>query len=159
MSNDPRPTIAHDTPVGGIPASEDFPELDGDDVQAPSLNEDLAKLAKLNKAAQAAEKKAKAARSELNKWRDHCYERMEDEEVESVRYNGQLYVRNEPTWYSTIQDEASLFAWLRENRPGILTTKAVEAELNKLVRASLEDGRPFPPGLGAYPRKIVSVRK
>ena len=84
---------------------------------------------------------------------------MEDEEVESVRFKGNLFVRNDPTWFSTIQDEASLFAWLRENRPGILKTKAIEAELNKLVRACLEDGRPFPPGLGAHPRKIVQVRK
>ena len=139
--------------------SEDFPELDASDVQSPVLNDDLEKLAELNAEAQKLEKDAKAARAELNSWRAHCYERMEDEKVESVRVNGKLFVRNDPTWFSTIQDEATLFAWLRENRPGILTTKAVEAELNKLVRACLEDGRPFPPGLGAYPRKVVAVRK
>jgi phage host-nuclease inhibitor protein Gam len=136
----------------------DFPELDDADVEN-DLNADLRKLATLNAEAQKLEKKAKDKRAELNAWRAKCYERMEDEEVESTRVGGNLFVRNEPTWFSTIQDEASLFAWLRENRPGILQTKAVEKELNKLARACLEDGRPFPPGLGAYPRKIVAVRK
>lgn len=140
--------------------SEDFPELDANDVEGATLNDDLDKLAELlhehNTAAKAAEEAASAYRLH----RDHCYDRMEAEKVESIRRNGRLFVRNDPTWYSTIQDEAQLRAWLKDNAPqAIGKAKLEEKALNRIVRACKEDGRPFPPGLGSTPRRIVAVRK
>lgn len=139
--------------------SEDFPELDHTDVAAPTLNDDLAKLAELSKAYSKLYADTAAAKTDLDTWRAHCYERMEDEDVESIRTGGHLFTRNEPTWYATVQDRTALHAWLKVHRPAALQTREVDKLLNRLVRDAQEDGRPLPPGLGGYPRKIVAVKK
>lgn len=144
----------------GIGTVTDFPELDAADVEAPDLNDDLELLASLNADAQRLDREAKAARAKLNAHRAHCYERMESEGVGSTRIDDVgLFVRNEPTWYATVQDREALHAWLQENRPTAIKHTEEEAILNRIVRACIDDGREFPPGLGAYPRKVVAVRK
>lgn len=136
-----------------------LPDLGPADVERATLNDDLMALAKQKRHRDAAKTLFDTANAEYRAMRDAAYQRMEDEKVESVRVDGQLFVRNKPTWYATIQDRATFQAWAKQNAPALLVTKEAEAELNKTVRACIDDGRPFPPGLSAYPDKIVAVRK
>jgi hypothetical protein len=63
------------------------------------------------------------------------------------------------TWYAAVQDRGALHAWAKANRPSLLRQEENKALLNALVRERIRDGQPLPPGLGAYPRKSVNVRR
>lgn len=97
--------------------------------------------------------------ADLKRERQALYDRMEDEGVDSQRIDGVLVVRPDPTWYHTMQDRDQFHAWARENNPSLLKTREEGELLNALVRECIEDGRPLPPGLGAYPRPTIQVRK
>lgn len=96
---------------------------------------------------------ARKASAELALW-----ERMEAERVKEHRMDGVGKVtRNDPKWYATMQDRRAFQAWASANRPALVKTVEEEALLNALVREYMRDKRPLPPGLGAYPRKNLSV--
>lgn len=137
----------------------ELPDLDPADVEAATLNDDLKRLAVLKRERDDLKAQFEAADTAYHEHRDRCYERMEDEETESTRLAGQLFVRNKPTWFATVQDRRVFQAWAKQNAPSVLKQTEAEKELNKLVRACIDDGRPFPPGLSAYPRKVVAVRQ
>lgn len=66
----------------------------------------------------------------------------------------------EPTWYATIQDFNAYQKWARENRPALLRLdKRVTDTMNALVRERINNNQPLPPGLGAYPKAPVKVKK
>ena len=69
------------------------------------------------------------------------------------------FVAPEPTWYAQVQDRGALHKWAKDNRPGLLRTREEDALLNQLVRERINSGQALPPGLGAYPRKTVSIYK
>lgn len=137
----------------------ELPDLDASDVEPTTLQEDLDRLAVLKQERDALKERFAEADKAYHEHRDHCYERMEHEDTPSMRRGGHLFVRNDPTWYATVQDRRVFQAWAKANAPSVLKTAEADAELNKLVRACIDDGRPFPPGLSAYPRKVVAVRR
>jgi hypothetical protein len=65
----------------------------------------------------------------------------------------------DPTWYAAVQDFKAFEKWAQENRPSLLKRGENKSLLNQLVRERIRDGQPMPPGIGAYPRKSVNVRR
>lgn len=66
----------------------------------------------------------------------------------------------EATWYATFQDYGAFQKWAEKENPSLLRyDHHVSAQLNDLARQSIEDGTPLPPGLGAYPKAVVKVKK
>jgi hypothetical protein len=89
-------------------------------------------------------------------------EMMEDVGIGSFRSKKGSFALEAPeeTWYATFQDFAAFERWAMENNPSLLRVDHhVSAELNKFVREQLDNGEPLPPGLGAYPKAVVKVKK
>lgn len=138
--------------------SNDLP-LDEHDVEGPTLNEDLHKLDDLALKQKAAKADFEKADREYKQHRMHCYERMKDEGVDMTKLGGVRFEAPKPTWYGTVQDKKVFQKWAKANRPALVREEAAEAELNKFVRECIEDGRPLPPGVGAYPRPVVRITR
>jgi len=107
-------------------------------------------------------KKAKDAYDQAAKAHDEAeralMERMDAEEVESIRSAGVLFSPTRTT-YSTVQDPAAFFAWAREHHPELIDEqKHHKGQLHDLVRCALEDEEPLPPGVGWYVDEYVSQR-
>lgn len=87
-------------------------------------------------------------------------DRMDREQVESIKSGGKLVTRNEPTPYAQVNDRAAFIEWARENDEGLLEIKerTTDGILNQLVRQRLEDKQELPPGLTFYTKGEISLR-
>jgi hypothetical protein len=140
-------------------AIDDF-EVDDADVDGPTLDDNYRELAKLREEDLRLKREYEDAHSAYLRKRAQVYDRMEDEGVASTKLPGVgHFIRNEPSWKPTIQDKRALLAWAADNSPALLNTELAKGLLNQLVSERMRDGTKLPPGLGAYPDKVVSIRK
>lgn len=124
----------------------------------PTIGQDLVKLKKLKDEAAELNARATTAKARKDEWERHCYSRMDAEEVKSTSTRGSLYVATATTM-ANVQDRDAFLAWAKENAPELVIEKELGKELNALVRACLDDGKPLPEGVGFFIREGVSVRK
>ena len=124
----------------------------------PTLKQDLIKLAKLKREASDLTGKAKKASQARDIHIRHCFERMEDEDVQSLKSSENLFVASS-TEYGTVQDRGEFVQWAKENAPELIAEKEEAGLLNALVRQKLADGQELPPGVGFYTKDNVAVRK
>lgn len=91
----------------------------------------------------------------------HVYDRMTDEGYEagdsSVKLRGVMYIPDSKV-YARVQDKDVLLDWLRKHDSGPIETKLMQGELNRLVRAALDNGDQPPPGLGYDVRTTINTR-
>lgn len=107
-----------------------------------------------------AQKRFKALDADWHREMNEVREIMEEVGIKTMRTELGGYEAPEPTWYATVQDWNAFADWARENQPGLLRyDHGVSAEMNALVRERIDDKQPPPPGLGAYPKKVVRCTK
>lgn len=121
----------------------------------------LAEQARELKATRDAMDDANASYKDLKKEYDQKHralrERMEQEEVDSVKTDGVNFVAA-ATRYGNVEDREAFIAWAEEEQPELLQIRERGDLLNELVRECLDDGRALPPGLGYYVKEYVSQR-
>lgn len=122
-----------------------------------TLAEDSRHLASLRKRYERAAADAKVYKEEMDKAEAALFERMEHEDVGSIKVGSSNFVRAATT-YGQVQDRSAFVAWAEEERPELVELKERKALLNEIVRECLEDGVPLPPGLGFYVKQYVSQR-
>lgn len=123
-----------------------------------TLKQDLIKLAKLKREASELTAKAKKASVTRDIHIRHCFERMENEDVQSLKSSENLFVASS-TEYGTVQDRSEFVTWAKDNAPELIAEKEEAGLLNSLVRQRLADGQELPPGVGFYTKDNVAVRK
>lgn len=123
----------------------------------PTLQQEAANVRKLKRAYEASDKKKKDLERQFKRAQQHLFDRMEDEEVEGIKYRGTNFVPAS-TPYAQVQDESVFLEWARSNAPELLEEKPIKGRLNEIVREHLDDGTPLPPGLIFYVRQYVSQR-
>lgn len=124
----------------------------------PTIGQDLLKLKKLKDEESALKRRYEEKKRVRDEWERRCFERMENEEVDSHKTRGSQFVKSQ-TIYAKVQDRSAFVAWAQEHDPDLIQDKERAQEANALVRACLDDGRELPPGLGFYTRDSISVRK
>lgn len=125
---------------------------------ATTLKQDLIKLRKLKAEATALDQKAKDKKKERDMWLRRCFDRMDNEDIESLKTAENNFVRSS-TEYGTVQDRDVFVAWAKENEPELIAEKEEVGLLNGLVRARLADNQELPPGVGFYTKDNISIRK
>lgn len=114
-------------------------------------------LRTLRKKKEDLDKKAKEAKLNYEIAERQLMERMEEEEVGSIRVAGVLFSPTR-TEYAKVQDKLRFIAWAKDNEPELLEDKPRAGLLHDLVRRRLADNEPMPPGLGYYIDEYVSQR-
>lgn len=122
-----------------------------------TLAEDARKLASIRKRYERAKADADVYKEEMDKAEMSLFERMEHEDVGSIKVGQSNFVRA-ATAYGQVQDRAAFVAWAQENAPELIESKERKALVNELVRERLDDGAPLPDGLGFYVKQYVSQR-
>jgi hypothetical protein len=122
-----------------------------------SISQDATHVANLKANYERAKKEADDAERAFKEAQMALYERMEHEDIGSLKVGNINFVRAE-TAYGTVQDRAAFVKWALEERPELVEHRERAALINELVRESLNDGTPLPPGLGFYVRQYVSQR-
>lgn len=122
-----------------------------------TLAEDSRKLASLRQRYERASADAKVYKEEMDRAEMALFERMEHEDVGSIKVGRSNFVRAATT-YGQVQDRGAFVAWAEDERPELVELKERKALLNEIVRECLEDGVPLPPGLGFYVKQYVSQR-
>lgn len=122
-----------------------------------TLSEDARKLGSIRKRYERAAADAKVYKEEMDKAEMALFERMEHEDVGSIKVGTSNFVRAATT-YGQVQDRSAFVAWAEENAPELIESKERKALVNEIVRECLEDGRPLPEGLGFYVKQYVSQR-
>lgn len=106
-------------------------------------------------------KQAKAEYEDLEKQRKRAefdlLERMEQEECDGHKTGAFNYVPQE-TPFAVVQDRAEFIKWAEANDPELIEPHERKKLLNQEVRKHLDDGKPLPPGLGFYVKRVVSQR-
>jgi hypothetical protein len=97
-----------------------------------------------------ADKEFKAAEFEL-------LERMEAEDCDGIKVGGTNFVPTE-TVYAQIQDRSEFIEWAEVQNDELIEPRERKALLNQFVREQLDNGKPLPPGLNFYVRRVVSQR-
>lgn len=121
------------------------------------LADDLRKLTKLRKDYKKASDKKTALYNELQAFERQVLDRMESEDVKSVKSGRNTFTAQE-TIYHTITDEEAFVEWAEENDEALFEKRPRKALLNQVVRTALDDGDSLPPGLGVRVVEYVSVR-
>lgn len=125
-----------------------------------TFNEDAAAYARMKRKNTRVQSYAKEHATRTKAAMEALIERGEEEKIGGVKLKGLAnVVIKEPTWYATMQDRRVFQIWAAANRKGLLRVTEEEKLLNELVREYRRDHKALPPGLGAYPRKSVSVTK
>lgn len=122
-----------------------------------TLVQDAAVLRDLKQAAAELDARAKEAKQEAQRAELEFFARMDEEGVESIKYDGTLFVPSS-TVYGQVQDRSEFVQWAEENMPELLETKERKALVNELIREHLDNGQELSPGLGFYVKEYVSQR-
>lgn len=122
-----------------------------------TLSEDARKLGSLRKRYDRATADAKIYKEEMDRAEMALFERMEHEDVGSIKVGTSNFVRAATT-YGQVQDRSAFVTWAEENAPELVELKERKALINEIVRQCLEDGVPLPDGLGFYLKQYVSQR-
>jgi hypothetical protein len=122
-----------------------------------SLAEQAAELRKLKERRDEAKAEAKSLEAQYNEAQLALMQRMEDEDVDGIKQGGNNFVPSK-TIYGQIQDRRAFIEWAREENPELIEYKERNENINELARQLLDDGEPFPPGLGFRERQYISVR-
>lgn len=96
--------------------------------------------------------KAECARLE-----SELFATMRDQGMTSAKVDGVQHV-TASTIYHQIQDKQVFLDWAAKNDPELIAPAPRKALLNQKVRECLDNGEPFPPGLGAYEKEYISQR-
>ena len=122
-----------------------------------TLAKDLRRLRKAKQDRDTLKKKFEDADSAFRQLQFQVMERMKQEDVESMKVEGTLFVPTE-TVYAQIQDRQEFIAWAEEHDDELVEPKERKEILNSMVRQRLDDGEPLPPGVGFYVREYISQR-
>lgn len=122
-----------------------------------TLPDDARKLASLRSRYERASADAKVYKEEMERAETALFERMEHEDVGSIKVGSSNFVRA-TTIYGQVQDRGAFVAWAEENAPELIESKERKALVNEIVRQCIEDKVPLPDGLGFYPKQYVSQR-
>lgn len=122
-----------------------------------TIQQDLADLRTLKLRAVELKAQSEQAARDFKLEQHRVYERLRQEDVQSMNVAGINYVRAS-TVYGQVQDEGAFLAWAEENAPELIVTKPYKKEVNALARECLNDGRPMPPGIGAYEDEYIQQR-
>lgn len=122
-----------------------------------TLPEDARKLASLRSRYERAKGDADVYKEEMDKAERALFERMEHEDVGSIKVGRSNFVRAATT-YGQVQDRGAFIAWAEENAPELVESKERKALVNEIVRQCIEDGVSLPDGLGFYVKQYVSQR-
>lgn len=121
------------------------------------LSKDLDKLDQLKRDEQTARAAYEDIKRSREQWEEHCIERMEAEDVQSMKRDGVQFVMAETT-FGNVQDRAEFVAWAEQNDESLVELKERKGLINELVREKLDNGEPLPPGVGYYVRRYISRR-
>ncbi len=124
---------------------------------AKTLTQDLITLRKLKREASELDKRQKEAAKLAKALEIKVFERMEQDEVDSVKAAGSNFVRAE-TVFASIQDREAFLDWAKSNDESLVKETEESALLNQLVREKLDNGETLPDGVGFYARRYVAVR-
>ena len=112
---------------------------------------------------QAAElrRQADAARDLANRMEDQLWERMVDEDTDSMGIRGHNYIRMPAQTYGSVSDLSEFYEWAvtERNAPELFDDKPHMKLVNELVRQRADNGEPMPPGVNSYEKRSVSKRK
>lgn len=122
-----------------------------------TLAEEAAALRTLKEQRDEAKAEAKSLEVRYNEAQQALMQRMEDEGVDGLKQGGNNFVPA-TTIYGQVQDRREFVEWAKENAPELIEYKERSENINELARQLLDDGEPFPPGLGFRDRKYISVR-
>lgn len=122
-----------------------------------TLAEDAAHLRGLKLKATNLDAQAKEAKAEAKHAEVAFLNRMEDEKVDSLKYDGTLFVPAETT-YGNVNDRSEFVEWALENSPELVEYKERPKLINTLVREYIDSGQELPPGLDFYIKQYVSQR-
>lgn len=123
----------------------------------PTLKQELISLRKLKREYSEAKRVSDTAKERFEAAQARLLERMEAEEVDSLRADGTTFSPVEKV-YASVQDRTDFVAWARDNEPELIEDRERKELLNALVRERLDNGEPLPPGVGHYPRTYISMR-
>lgn len=99
-----------------------------------------------------------ALKAECDEMEASLLERMESEEVDSMKTNGLNYVPAQ-TPYGSVNDRAEFIKWAQENgQEELLEVKERKKLINQIARRHLDDGEPLPPGMSFYVKDYISIR-
>lgn len=122
-----------------------------------TLAEDAAALRVLKQRATAIDAQAKELKADAKSAEIAFLNRLEDEGVESIKYDGTLFVPAETT-YGNVSDRSVFIEWALENSPELVEYKERPKLVNETVREYLDNGQELPPGLDFYVKQYVSQR-
>lgn len=122
-----------------------------------TLAQEARTLRALRKKKEDTDKRAKEAKLAYDQHERYLMERMEAEEVGSIRVAGVLFSPTR-TEYGKVQDPATFMAWAKENMPELLEQKPRKGLIHDEVRKRIADNVPMPPGLGFYVDEYISQR-
>lgn len=122
-----------------------------------TLKDDLLELRRLKGEAEEAGRAKKKADADFKRKQARVLERMDAEEIESLRADGTLFTPTE-TIYGQVNDRSKFVAWALENDPELVEHQERGELINALARRLLDDGEPFPPGLTFRTKQYVSHR-
>lgn len=124
----------------------------------PTVGQELLTLSKYRDEEAQLKKRYEASKAKREAHERKCMGRMETEEVESYKTRGKLF-SNTGITYAQVQDRDAFLTWAHENEPELVKESESKGDLNALVRACLDDGKAFPPGVGSYEKNYISIRK
>lgn len=122
-----------------------------------TISEDCAHLRGLKLRSTNLDAQAKEAKAECKAAEIALINRMEDESVDALKYDGTLFVPSETT-YGNVSDRSEFIEWALENAPELVEYKERPKLVNETVREYLDNNQELPPGLDFYVKQYVSQR-
>ncbi len=105
----------------------------------------------------ALEDKVHALNTELEALSQLLVDRLEDEEQQAVELRGGITVSLKDDIYPMMVDRQKLFAWIKATRQVELLT-IHPSTFKAVVKATLEGGRPLPPGAEVFFKTTATCR-
>lgn len=122
-----------------------------------TLQDDVKSLRALKAEATSADQIAKDLKSQAKAAEIAVINRMEDEDTDTIKVDGTLFVPTETT-YGNVNDRALFIEWALENAPELVEYKERPKLVNETVRECLDNNQELPPGLDFYQKQYVSQR-
>lgn len=121
------------------------------------LNEQAARLRELKLARDEAKAEYQSLDAQFKDAQKALIERMNEVGVEGIKKDGINFVPTK-TIYGQVQDRREFVEWAEQEQPELLEPKERSELINELARQLLDDGEPFPPGLGFRVKEYISQR-
>lgn len=121
------------------------------------LNEQVLELRRLKESYRDLSKQADEAKAKHDQLQHKLIEMFQGLGVESIRVDGTLFVPS-VTHYGSIQDRDAFTEWAELEMPELLEPRERKQLLNEMVRDKIEANEELPPGVGSYPREVISQR-